>query len=125
MSDEIISITELHGGAGIKLMDDAIARAVANVLDPNTSATKTRKVQLTVTLNPNEDRSAANCTIAIQTSMAPPKERDTRLFFGIRSDGTYAAKEVHVDQMNMFDSKTVDEKIDDADNVDRIDGGVK
>lgn len=114
--DDVVGITELQGGVAIRMIDDALKHAVINCLDPNASAKKNRKVNLTVTISPSEDRNGANVEISVTTTLAPPREKVTHLYFGVRGDGSVAAKEAHIDQSEMF----VDDKIDDSDNVTRI-----
>ena len=52
------------GGVQVKL-NRALQQVADNILDPNTDPTKKRKVQLNITLAPNEKRDASDVTVEV------------------------------------------------------------
>ncbi|MDX9789039.1 MAG: hypothetical protein RBT11_19850 [Desulfobacterales bacterium] len=60
------SLSNLFNGGAIEMFDNALAQAVENIEDINTSGTKPRKVILTLTLTPNkDDRSIIKHTLKV------------------------------------------------------------
>lgn len=69
------------GGVQVKL-NRALQQVADNILDPNTDPTKKRKVQLNITLTPNEKRDASDVTVEVKTTLAPEVGVPTTMLLG-------------------------------------------
>lgn len=65
-----------------------------NIADPNTDFKKARKVTLTVTLKPNENRNLADIKVEAKSTIAPPQPIGTEMLIGIGNDGKVTGKEL-------------------------------
>jgi len=71
MEAERKTFLELGGGAALERVDYELARVVENILDPNTPAAKPRKITVTVTYLPDEDRSLIRYDVSVKTALQP------------------------------------------------------
>lgn len=85
VEEQYVSLETLGQGAAVEKFQDELDRVLANVLDPNTKATTTRQVQLTVTIKPDDDRSFANTLIEVKSKLAPSKPVGTAIYIGMRA----------------------------------------
>lgn len=97
-----ITLENLAGGAAAERFTQAMRDLVENVQDPNTNAKAKRRVVLTVTVSPTEDREAGALTFDIQAKLAPPKPHSGLIYMG-RRDGRYVAVANDPRQMDAFD----------------------
>ena len=81
------------GGVQVKL-NRALRQVADNILDPNTDPTKKRKVQLNITLAPNEKRDASDVTVEVKTTLAPEVGVPTTMLLGRDING-----KVHVNEL--------------------------
>lgn len=81
------------GGVQVKL-NRALQQVADNILDPNTDPTKKRKVQLNITLAPNEKRDASDVTVEVKTTLAPEVGVPTTMLLGRDING-----KVHVNEL--------------------------
>ena len=81
------------GGVQVKL-NRALQQVADNILDPNTDPTKKRKVQLNITLTPNEKRDASDVTVEVKTTLAPEVGVPTTMLLGRDING-----KVHVNEL--------------------------
>jgi len=100
MSEELtaIDLTTVGGGAAIERFKVELDRALWNIADPNTEWKKPRKIVLTVTIQPNEQRKAG--FIGIDCSFKPVPNRSHHTPFHIRrtDTGELAMYQVNPDQ---------------------------
>ena len=68
----INSMDDMKGGAVLERFSAALKTVLKNIIDPNTSATKARKVTLELTIKPSEDRTTANFELICKPTLAPP-----------------------------------------------------
>lgn len=104
---ESISLKSLGNGAAIELFDVEMNKAFENIVDPNTDPKKARKIMLTVTLKPDEEREYAGITIQVSSTLASIKPYSTHCFIGKDRNGVVAT-EHNPQQMNL-DLYRVDE----------------
>lgn len=88
-----INIESLKNGAVAERFNDAIARIIENVMDKNTDHKVIRKVVISLTMKPNEDRELVDTKIDVKTTLAPPKVLQTMIAIG-RSGENVGASEV-------------------------------
>jgi hypothetical protein len=82
-------ILDMARGAFRERADYEMARLVENILDPNTAATKVRKMTLTLTLKPDENRENVVVSLEAKSALAPTHPVMTALYVADRdSDGT-------------------------------------
>jgi len=95
MKSGFISFNTLAGGAVEEKLQYALAEVAANIADPNTDAKKTRKVTMTLTIKPNEQRTIASLDIDVKTSLAAPKTISTAIMIDRDEKGKAVAAEIY------------------------------
>ena len=107
---EKLSFTTLAGGGVEEKLQYALDEVAANIADPNTDAKKTRKVTMTLTLKPNEQRSIATLEVDVKTSLAAPVGISTTLMIDRDEKGKVVAQEIYGKDPNQgtipFDAET-------------------
>lgn len=81
------------GGVQVKL-NRALQQVADNILDPNTDPTKKRKIQLNISISPNEKRDASDVTVEVKTTLAPEVGVPTTMLLGRDING-----KVHVNEL--------------------------
>lgn len=94
MSEEKVSISTLAAGAVEERFNDGLQEVLANILDPNTNPKKKRKIVMTITLLPNEERSLSFVDCDVKTTIAPQKTVRTALYIGDDGKGRAVAAEM-------------------------------
>jgi|APSaa5957512622_1039677.scaffolds.fasta_scaffold32595_2 hypothetical protein len=124
-SPKLVSIADLHGGAVVEKADMELAKVWENIQDINTEAKKPRKVTITITVRPNENREEAKLDIAASSTLAPYRATETRV--GIDTvDGQACAVEVQDTQRDFVREAALSaakEKADQTSNVETLRGG--
>lgn len=85
----------------VERFDLALQEALDNIQDPNTDPKKPRKVVMTLTIAPDEDRSVGKYMIDVQSKLAPIKPHPGRVFLGRDIRGRGVATEEHPTQVEM------------------------
>ncbi len=80
MDAQIVSLETLGGGAAVERFNYELQRVLDNIGDINTKPTAARKVQLTITIAPNEERTGAAVLIDVKSTLASIKSEATRRF---------------------------------------------
>lgn len=81
------SIMEMGGGSFLERIDYEMARVMNNILDANTKATAKRKVTVTLTFTPDDDRSIIGVDVVVKSALAPTNPAVTSLYL-MGEDGT-------------------------------------
>ncbi len=102
MSDKM-SLGNIRRGSAVEMVDEAIQRVVENIVDLNTTATAKRKVTLTLTFTPSNERDSAAVTIAVTSSLAPQASVETTAFLSHTRDGI-ACVEYDPNQAGLFET---------------------
>ena len=110
--DQKLSLATLKGGAAIEMVDEAIQE----LLD----ATTKRKVTLSLTLAPDQERESMHIKIDVRSSFAPHEAVGTIAFISHTRDGVVAA-ENNPKQRQLFEEKPAEP----ASVVDITEGGKK
>lgn len=95
MADNTLSFTTLAGGGVEEKLQYALKEVAENIADPNTDAKKARKVTMTLTLKPNEQRTIANLEVDVKTSLAAPMGISTTLMIDRDEKGNAVASEIY------------------------------
>ncbi|MEC0092480.1 hypothetical protein [Paenibacillus macquariensis] len=107
-----INIGTLAGGAVGERLNIELQKVAENILDPNTEWKKARKVTLTITLKPDEEREIALVGVDVKTTPAPAHGIATKLIFGVEGNGNVVAAEL---ASGMKDQMMIDNDGDIAD----------
>ncbi len=109
-------------GALSKVFNAALEEVTKNTQDPNTDATKERKITLTIKLKPNDSREFVETTVESKVALAPRQAVRTTLNMGQdpvtgevdcveiggQLPGQMSFEEVEQEQENTDKSKVVD-----------------
>lgn len=96
----MVTLDTIAEGAACQLFEQALARVLENIDDPNTAADAKRAITLTFTIKPDEDRRHALVAVACATKIAGIRPIGTHMFIG-RHKGRLAAAEPQP-QADMF-----------------------
>lgn len=104
MSDlrDMVSLATLMEGGIVEQFDEALRLAAENCLDPNTEATATRTVSLTVKLKPNVNREVVDLDCQVVAKPAPDKPVSTTLFLGKTKQNQAVLAEKNARQNDLF-----------------------
>ncbi len=73
-----ISLQEIAGGALQEKADQAFAKVLENMQDPNTPWKNKRKINICLSFEQNEERTDCTCDIAVDTKLAAVKPVSTK-----------------------------------------------
>jgi hypothetical protein len=89
MDRQTKSILEMAKGAFLERADYEMKRVIDNIRDPNTSATAKRKITITITLVPDDDRRDIFVKTEVKSALATTNPIRTSLYIsGEDSNGT-------------------------------------
>ena len=115
-------LSEVADGVVQVKLNRALKQVADNILDPNTDATKKRKVQINISIAPNEKRDASDVTVEVKTTLAPEVGIPTTMLLGRDIKG-----EVHVNELKSgvkgqeyIDTNTGEIKTDTGESVDEV-----
>lgn len=89
----IDKLDALMNGAVQEKFGSALREALANVRDPNTSATVKRSITLTITIAPSAGRDVAEMSVQTKTKLAPPNTASSTIYLAYGDDGSVTATE--------------------------------
>lgn len=109
------------GGVQVKI-NRALKEVADNILDPNTEAKKKRKVQLTISISPNEKRDAAETVIDVKTTLAPETGVNSTMLLGRDTKGKVHINELKsgVKGQEYIDTETGEVKTDTGERIDDL-----
>lgn len=77
---EPIGLTTICHGGVPEVFDRELRAVLANITDPNTDAEKTRKITITFTFTPHEDRSGAAVFFTCKAAVQPATVAKSQVF---------------------------------------------
>lgn len=89
----IEKLDALMSGALQERFGSALREVLANVRDPNTSATVKRSITLTITIAPSAGRDVAEMSVQTKTKLAPPDAASSTIYLAYGDDGSVTATE--------------------------------
>ena len=89
-----LELDSMARGAVRERFDHAMLQAMENILDPNTKATGTRRVTITLDMKPNEDRDQVLVSANVQTKLQPRAGVGPLLLLGQDIHGSVEFKEL-------------------------------
>lgn len=109
-SNEIRGLDDLMGGALTERFVDGIKEVAANIADPNTDPKKARKITVTATFKPSEQRDVINMTTEVKTALAAPVPVATSVLMDSDNNGVVTLAEITKEipgQMDFDGNETV------------------
>ena len=76
------NLEELAGGKLSVQLNKALEKVTENIQDPNTDAQKVRKINVSISLRPNDERNFVSTTVETKLSLAPEPGATTALSMG-------------------------------------------
>lgn len=77
-----INLEQFAGGKLSVQLNKALEKATENIQDPNTDAQKVRKINVSISLRPNDERNFVSTTVETKLSLAPELGATTALSMG-------------------------------------------
>lgn len=77
-----INLEQFAGGKLSVQLNKALEKIAENVQDPNTDAQKVRKINVSISLRPNDERNFVSTTVETKLSLAPELGATTALSIG-------------------------------------------
>lgn len=77
-----IDLEQFAGGKLSVQLNKALEKITENVQDPNTDAQKVRKINVSISLRPNDERNFVSTTVETKLSLAPELGATTALSMG-------------------------------------------
>lgn len=74
------SILEMGRGGFLEVTDLEMTKAIANIMEPNTSATAKRKVTITIELKADDSRQNIGVNYTVKSTLAPTNAVTTTLY---------------------------------------------
>lgn len=87
MTENVKSIMQMAKGAFLERVDYEMAKIMGNILDANTKATEKRKLTVTLTFVPDDDRTTIGVSMVAKASLAATNPAVTSLYL-VGEDGT-------------------------------------
>jgi hypothetical protein len=104
-----VSLSNLGRGAAGELFEQAMARALENIRDPNTDHKTAREITLRVKIKPDEGRATGQVELSVSTKLAGVKPFKTNMFIG-EERGVVVAYESDPKQFGLFPKTEPDPK---------------
>lgn len=76
------NLEEFAGGKLSVQLNKALEKVTENIQDPNTDAQKVRKINVSISLRPNDERNFVSTTVETELSLAPELGATTALSMG-------------------------------------------
>ncbi|MEK5480336.1 replication terminator protein [Paenibacillus sp. FSL R5-0407] len=89
-----IKLESLADGSISERFNQELQKVLINIADPNTEAKTTRKINISLTIKPNENREMAEVSISATSTLAPAKEVLTTIIMDRDNEGKPAAAEL-------------------------------
>lgn len=109
-----VSVFELAKGAIMEQIETETGKIMQNIIDPNTEAKVARKLTVTVTFKPDENREMASVSAQAKSTLAPVKPISTSIFVDTDKDGNPVAAEWtrnDPNQLHMFEDQEPENKV--------------
>ncbi|MDW5300222.1 MAG: hypothetical protein SA378_08810 [Sedimentibacter sp.] len=98
----MINIMNLADGNIVDKLNRELQKVAQNIVDKNTDPKKERKITLTLSFKPNDNRDFVITKIQTKTSLAPELGEETQIIIGKDSEGELHLNEVR--QQSIFTS---------------------
>lgn len=96
----MINIMNLADGTIVEKLNRELQKVAENIVDKNTDPNKERKITLTISFKPGENRDFVQTKITTKTSLVPEQGDETQIMIGKDGEGQLHLNEVR--QQSMF-----------------------
>lgn len=106
----VVNVLELASGAIQEQINIELTKVMSNIIDPNTDAKSARKLTITLTLKPDENRNIVSVSAQAKSNLAPIKPISTSLMVDADKNGKPVATELtknDPNQIHMFEADQV------------------
>lgn len=93
-----IKLESLADGSISERFKQELDKVLANIADPNTTAKTVRKITVSLSIKPNENRETAEVSIQATSTLAPAKEVMTTFIMDRDNDGKVVGAELRSGQ---------------------------
>jgi hypothetical protein len=93
--EKSFNLAELAKGALLERFNMELTKILQNIADPNTEPKKARKIQITLTLKPNERRNVASVSVQAKSTLVPTKPIETEIVIDRDNEGKVVASEFY------------------------------
>lgn len=91
---KIIDLNTFAEGGLSERFNQELQKILENIADPNTDATKARKLTITVTLNADEKRDVIFTKVVAKSTFVPSKQIESKLIMDLDSKGKVTGAEL-------------------------------
>ncbi|WP_077369692.1 replication terminator protein [Anaerosalibacter sp. Marseille-P3206] len=91
--DNMINLEKFAGGALAEKFNVGLKEVLENIADPNTEATKKRKMTVELTFDPDQDRELSVVGITVKTKLVPNTPVATKIIIDRDGNGGIIASE--------------------------------
>ncbi|MEH7342732.1 replication terminator protein [Bacillus sp. JJ1532] len=91
---KIIDLNTFADGALAERANVELQKILENIADPNTDATKKRKLTLTITLSADDKRDVVLSTVVAKSVLAPAKQIEAKFIMDMDSRGNITGAEL-------------------------------
>lgn len=91
---KIIDLNTFAEGALSERFNHELQKILENIADPNTDATKARKLTVTVTLNADEKRDVIFTKVVAKSTFVPSKQIESKLIMDLDNQGKVTGAEL-------------------------------
>lgn len=91
---QIKNLNDMMGGAVTERFSATLKTVLANIADPNTDATRKRKIVLELTISPNKDRMTGDYSLSCKPTLAPLSPITATMMFERDDEGNVTATEI-------------------------------
>ncbi|WP_235851595.1 replication terminator protein [Heyndrickxia camelliae] len=91
---KIIDLNTFADGALSERFNQELQKILENIADPNTDASKKRKLTVTVTLKADEKRDVVLSTVVAKSTLAPAKQIEAKLIMDLDNKGKVTGAEL-------------------------------
>ncbi|MGR6342557.1 replication terminator protein [Priestia megaterium] len=88
----MIDLNQFAKGKLAEQLNDEIQRVIENIADMNTDENKARKISVTLTFKSDRERKVLNVAVQTKSTLAPPKEIDSKLVLNYDNEDISAAE---------------------------------
>lgn len=94
METNQVKLDEIADGAAPALFEKAAEAVMENIYNPNTDATKKRKVTLEFVFTPGKKRDQSTVSVQAKTTLQPIVPVETTVIIGVANDGKVVSNEL-------------------------------
>ncbi len=102
-------LNKFMGGALAEKLETALMEVAENILNPNYPAKGKRKITVTITVNPDEERDIGKALLEVKTTLANRKPFEQRLLFNRDNKGQVGVAELNSADPNQLEISVNDE----------------